>query len=54
MVKRGKERGEGVKGGGSDMVGECVGAYASENESECRGAYVNGSDMAGECVGERM
>ena len=27
------------------------GAYASENESECRGAYVNGSDMADEGVG---
>ena len=27
------------------------GAYASENESECRGAYANGSDMVGESVG---
>ena len=28
------------------------GAYASENESECRGAYVNGSDMECGSVGE--
>ena len=27
------------------------GAYASENESECRGAYAGGSDMADEGVG---
>ena len=28
------------------------GANASEDESECWGAYVNGSDMAGEGVGK--